>query len=367
MKLKRLVITGGHPTPALAVIDEIREEYPDVSITFVGRRYVNHRETANSLEYQEIFARKIPFIHLAMKRGLWGLLSLPWYLSIALRILHKTKPDAILSFGGYVSVPICIAGYIFGVPIFLHEQTMIPGTANMWLAHLATRVMVSFPDTVRYFDKRKVLVTGNPLRKKIFISSGNANFAHLRKPIILVIGGNLGSHSINHHIFQLLFRLLADYSVIHQVGNVKEYHDWDKAQEAHIALPRELRERYHPMQHLATHDMAEVYKRADIVISRSGASTVTELIALRKPAVLIPLPWSARGEQEAHARLLSQAHVAEIFDQNHSSDELLSCIQKIGNNVQSYAANYDSLTTIYDPQAAKKILRTILETLSAKS
>ncbi len=121
------------------------------------------------------------------------------------------------------------------------------------------------------------------------------------------------------------------------------------------------------MQHLATKDMAEVYERADIIISRSGASTITELIALRKPAVLIPLPWSAHGEQEAHAKLLADAHVAEIFDQESTSDELLTCIQKIGNNVQSYSANFELLTNIYDPQAAKKILRTILETLSAKS
>lgn len=305
MKLGKLLITGGHPTPALAVVDEIREEYPALSITFVGRRYVNLRETANSLEFQEVFARKIPFIHLSMERGVWGMCALPWFLVVSLRILHIEKPDAILSFGGYISVPICIAGYLLGIPVFLHEQTMSPGTANTWLAHLATRVMVSFSDTVKYFDRRKVLVTGNPLRKRIFNRAGTANFAHLPKPILLVIGGNLGSHSINVHILKLLPQLLTHYSVIHQVGNVKEYRDWETVQEAHLALPRELRGRYHPMQHLATKDMAEVYERADIIISRSGASTITELIALRKPAVLIPLPWSAHGEQEA----LSLIHI----------------------------------------------------------
>ena len=113
--------------------------------------------------------------------------------------------------------------------------------------------------------------------------------------------------------------------------------------------------------------MADAYAHATLVISRSGANTVTELIALRKPAVLIPLPWSAHGEQKEHANLLSQAQVAEVFEQDHSSKELLTCVQKTMNNVQSYLDHYDSLTQIYNTQASEKILRVIRQTLSSRS
>ncbi len=364
MKLHKLLITGGHPTPALAVIDEILAHHPGIRVTFVGRRNVNTRERANSLEYQEVIARKIQFTHTSTMRGKRGVIELPYRTLQSIELLQTEKPDAVLSFGGYIGVPICIAAYLLKIPVFLHEQTMRPGTANIRLAKIASKVMISFPQTQKYFDKKKTVVTGNPIRQQMFHVSSTAKFAYLLKPIILVQGGNLGSHSVNIHIFSILPKLVEKYSVIHQVGNVKEFGDWENAQETHLSLPNELKNRYFPIQHLSTQEMAEAYAQAEIVISRSGASTITELIALRKPAVLIPLPWSAHGEQLAQAKLLAEAGVAEIFDQEKSSKELLGCIQKIADHVQSYSDHYDSFAQIYDPQAAEKILHTIRETLS---
>ena len=364
MKLHKLLITGGHPTPALAVIDEILTQYPSIRVTFVGRRNVNSLERAISLEYAEVIDRKIHFIHTPAKRGNKGIVELPYRTLQSIDLLQTEKPDAVLSFGGYIGVPICIAAYLLKIPIFLHEQTLRPGTANIRLAKIATKVMVSFPQTIKYFDKKKTVVTGNPLRQQMFHVSPTTKFAHLSKPIILVQGGNLGSHSVNLHIFSILSKLIEKYSVIHQIGNVKEFGDWENAQEAHLSLPNEFKNRYFPIQHLSTQEMAEAYSQAEIVISRSGASTITELIALRKPAVLIPLPWSAHGEQLAHAQLMAEAGVAEMFEQENSSKELLGCIQKIAEHVQSYSDHYDSFAQIYDPQAAEKILHTIRETPS---
>lgn len=322
---------------------------------------MNVREKADSLEYQEVSARNIRFIHTAAKRGSRGMVELPYHTLECISLLKKEKPDVILSFGGYISVPVCVAAYLLRIPFFLHEQTIRPGTANIRLARLATKVMVSFRQTAHYFEKDKVIVTGNPLRKNIVQNISSAKFSHLAPPIILVQGGNLGSHSINTHIFELLPQLVTKYSVIHQVGNVKEFGDWERAQETHLSLPDELKQRYFPVHHLTTGEMSEAYARADMVVSRSGASTITELIALKKPAVLIPLPWSAHGEQLAHAELLSQGGAAELFHQDTPSAQLLSCIQKIMNNVQSYIARYDQFNSIYDSQAAQKILKVIFD------
>jgi UDP-N-acetylglucosamine--N-acetylmuramyl-(pentapeptide) pyrophosphoryl-undecaprenol N-acetylglucosamine transferase len=367
MQLHKLLITGGHPTPALAVIDEIQAHHPSIQVTFVGRRNVNSRERSNSFEYQEVTLRKISFIHTSTKRGNRGVLELPYRTLQCVEILQSVRPDAVLSFGGYIGVPVSIAASLLKIPLFLHEQTIHPGTANIRLARLATKVMVSFPGSEKYFEKSKVVLTGNPLRMQLFEKPPTSRFAHLPPPVIFVQGGNLGSHSVNAHIFALLPQLVEKYSIIHQVGNVKQYGDWEHAQEAHLSLPDTDRSRYLPFQHLSTEHMADAYAQATLVISRSGANTVTELIALRKPAVLIPLPWSAHGEQKEHAILLSKAQVAEVFDQDHSSKELLSCIQKTMNNVQSYEDHYDSLAQIYNTQASEKILRVIRQALSSRS
>lgn len=360
MKPIKLLITGGHPTPALAVIDYLQSQNLDTSILFVGRRYVNSREHEDSFEYTEVMSRHIPFIHFSAERKLRGLIELPKKLVRALNIIRQEKPDRVLSFGGYVSVPICLAAHILHIPVFLHEQTLRPGVANVWIGKVSKKIMVTFPQTTSYFDKRKVVVTGNPVREAILHASYGGEFKQLRRPILFINGGNLGSHSINTHIYALLPELLTQFSVIHQVGNIQEYDDWEKAEETKAKLPTGLRDQYVIKQHLSTVEMGQALRQATIIVSRSGANTTMELIALHKPAVLIPLPWSARGEQQAQAQLLADAGTAEIFDQYESSDQLLVCIQKVADRVQSYIDHYESLDKFHQPKAAEYIAKTVL-------
>ncbi len=356
MHTRTILITGGHPTPALAVIDEAAKSHPSLRFVFAGRRHVNSRETGQSLEFQEIFDRKISFVEIHARRSWLGALTLPLEIVRAWTILNAVRPDAILSFGGYVGVPVCIAAYMRGIPIYLHEQTMRPGLANRRLALIARRVMVSFEDTMSYFSAQKVVCTGNPIRPSLLTHTKSKVFTDLTPPVILVVGGNLGSHSVNTHIFSILKELLKHCSVIHQVGNIEQYDDWGTAQSLHLSLPDDVRARYAPIQHLATSDIASVYRVADCIVSRSGASTVMELIALSKPAVLIPLPWSAYGEQSAQAELLAGASVAEIFRQDEQSTALLDRIKKVLENVQSYTRHYEALRTVFKPHAASHIL-----------
>lgn len=367
MVIERLLITGGHPTPALAVIDEIKKTDSHVKdVLFVGRRYVNNSERNNSFEYQEVTARKVPFIHFDAARGFFGLLQLPVRVIQSLIILSEYRPNAILSFGGYLSVPICVAAAVKRVPIFLHEQTLRPGRANRMLSSISRKVMISFPQTAEYFDKKKVILTGNPVREALKNSPRDHKFSSLRGPIIFINGGNLGSHSVNTHIFKILPNLVSDYTVIHQVGNIQEYGDWEYATELQLALPRKHQERYLPFHHLSTLDIAAAYKYADAIVCRSGANTIMELIALAKPAVLIPLPWSAFEEQRFHAKLLSDAGVCELFEQSGSGKQLMKSIQKVISNVQSYIHRYESLTHFYIPEAASLILETLTKDKTPK-
>ena len=363
-KLHTLLVTGGHPTPALAVIDALRVHRPRTRIVFVGRRTANEKEKSQTYEYQEISQRGLEFIHSTAKRGDRGLLELPYQIIKNIFLLNTVRPNAVLSFGGYISVPVCIAAYLLRIPFFLHEQTLQPGSANIRLARFACGVMVSYPQTMHHFKHAHVVCTGNPIRQSFRNhSSGKNVFSHLASPIIFILGGNLGSHAINMHVFNLLPKLLTDFSVIHQVGNIKQYNDWDKAMQHHVGLSPELARKYLPIEHLNSHDISQAYQVADLVVSRSGASTTTELIARKKPAVLIPLPWSAYGEQKKHALLLADAHAAIIFDQDKPSDELFACIQTMHKNVQSYSNAYDSIAHFYDPQATQKIIRTLEKAL----
>lgn len=364
MKVNKILITGGHPTPALAVIDYVQASFPDVRLVFVGRRHANPQEKMDSFEYQEVLGRKIPFVNFAAERGIRGVVELPQRFLQALSMLRDEKPDVVLSFGGYLSVPVCFTAFVLGIPIYLHEQTLCPGIANEWIGKIAQKIMVSFPQAGASFDPKKTIMTGNPIRNTILDVRELGKFGTLQKPVLFVNGGNLGSHSINTHIFALLPQLTQRFSIIHQLGNIQEYGDWQKATRAQSKLPPELRDRYVIQKHLTSDEMGKAFACADIVVSRSGANTTMELIALRKPAVLIPLPWSARNEQRAQAELLSEAGAALIFDQYGDSAQLLMHIQTVYEHVQSYIDHYESLHTLYQPKAAEHIAKTILSDTS---
>ena len=363
MQPKKIVITGGHVTPALAVIDVIRRTHPETELVFVGRKYNNNNENTESFEYKEITHRSIQFYHLITGRftravsfqTLRDIIAVPYGFYSAWRILQFEKPDLVFSFGGYLAYPVAIVASWLGIPVFTHEQTIHPGLANQKIAAVASRIFISFPESIRFFPPDKTSVTGNPIRESIFIAKQSINIPE-DVPCIYVTGGSLGAHAINQHIEQILNDLLTDYVVIHQTGNLREYNDYERLSNYRNSLPEEKRERYIIKTHVEDDEIGTIFRACDVVVSRSGANTFFELIALKKPAVLIPLPLAAFDEQHKHASILKEAGAAELFQQSQPSEQLLQAIATIIGNKSVYERAYEKLEKTYNTKAAERIV-----------
>lgn len=366
-KVKKILITGGHVTPALAVIDRIKERSKYTHLVFVGRKYTSEKEKhVESFEYKEVTARKVPFIHLSTGR-LTRLLSLRSFLNIfqipkgllaAWNILKQEKPDAVLSFGGYIALPIAICAKLQKIPVFTHEQTIVPGLANKYISLFADTIFLSFPESAMYFKGKNIILSGNPIRQSV-LTGKKMNLG--KEPCIYVTGGSLGAHAVNVLIEEILSELLEKYFVIHQTGNVKEFNDYERLAKLRDALPQELKERYILKEHVTDDEIGGIYKTADVVVGRAGANTFFEVVALKIPTVFIPLPWSANHEQELHAQIFRKHKTGEIVHQSEGSAQLLKIIQQILTKKEDYINHFNSLSSYNHTNAADIIINAVFK------
>ncbi len=361
----KILVTGGHLTPALTVIDRLAQE----EIIFVGRKYAFEREQTLSLEYKEITKRAIKFINLntgrinrsVSLRDFLSILRIPLGLYQGFQIIRQEKPDKILSFGSYLAAPIAFWAWLFRIPIFHHEQTIQPGLSSRFIALLAKRIFVSFEETLKYFPAYKTILTGNPIRSSILSVQNKPFNLEKNKPVIYVTGGSLGSHSINLQIENILPKLLKDFIVVHQTGDTKEYQDFEKLKKFRATLNSGLRNNYFLSKHFFENEIGYIYSQADIVIGRAGANTFFELLVLEKPTIFIPLPWSGHKEQQKQAAIFTQNGVGEIFPQSEKSEELSKLIYKMKRNLSEYKKNFKKLKFLYKKDAAETIVKELLK------
>ncbi len=362
----KVLITGGHLAPALALVDAILENSSH-EIVFVGRKYSLDYEDTESLEYKEVARRKIRFIHLSAgrfsrvfnMRSVQSVVRVPMGFWDAYHIVSSQKPDIIVSFGGYIALPIAFWGFILSIPVYTHEQTIHPGLTNRILGMFAKKVFLSFKDASRFFSSKKIIITGNPVRKKILHTVRETFKVSHDKPVIYVTGGSLGSHSINAHVKELLPKLLGRFSVIHQTGDTKEYHDFEDLKQVRNRLSPELKKRYILRKHFFDDEIGHVYNSCDFVVGRAGANTFFECVALSKPALFIPLPWSSFHEQEQHADIFKSYGTGEVFRQHDSSDILYKDIIHMSNHLEEYRSRFKALHYLYHPNATDIIIREI--------
>ena len=361
----KILITGGHLSPALAVIEEIGNQ---ADLVFVGRKYILDQDKNLSLEYQEITRRGLTFYHLQTGRFtrllnlrlFLNLFKIPLGLLQAIVILNKEKPDLILSFGGYIGFPICLIAYILGIPIFIHEQTIYPGLVNRLTGFFAQNIFIAFAESKKYFPSAKVILSGNPVRKAVLRPSKKPFNLQKSLPVLYFTGGSLGSHSLNQHLETILPELLTKYIVIHQAGRVSEYNDYQRLLLKRSKLNKILKARYYLRDHFFSDELGYIYSFTDLIVSRSGANTLFELIAWKKPAILIPLPWSGGQEQLKQAQLLQKAGVAEIFQQTQATKILAKLIAKVIAQLNFYQKNFKNVELLYQQNAAKTIVQKIL-------
>lgn len=367
----KLLITGGHLSPALALIDELQKTKKfEIDIVFVGRKYPLDLEQTLSLEYKEINKKNLIFISIEAGRltrsisvsSLISIVKIPLGFVQAFFIIYKQRPDLLMSFGGYLALPIVFWAYVFRIPIFTHEQTIRPGLANRLISFFSKKIFVAFEEVKNNFPKNKTYVSGNPVKPSIFKIFRKKPFEIKKdRPVIYVTGGSLGSHSINLHIKRILEPLLEKFIIIHQVGESKEYHDFEDLILMKKKLPKEKQKQYYLVKHFFDDQIGYVYSLADLVVGRSGANTFFELLALKKPALFIPLPWSSGREQQHHAEIFTKAGCGEIFHQIEPSEKLLRLIYQMISKIDYYQNNFKHLSGRYKKNVSKYLIDEIFE------
>lgn len=353
----RILIAGGHLTPALAVITALPK---DAKVLYVGRKHPLEGDHAISLEYQTILAHNIPFkeiktgrLQRSFTRHTFTTLSkIPQGFWEAKGIIEEFKPDIIVGFGGYVSVPLGMVGYLKKIPLLIHEQTLDAGLANKLLAKFAKKICVSWKSSEGYFPKDKTVLTGNPALSDIFSPLLERKKTHNRFQIV-VVGGSQGSHAINVLIEQILKKIIPYVTIIHQTGDATEYRDFDRLSELRNELSPENKLHYRITKFIQTQEMNSLLTDADLVITRGGMNTLATLLLLNKPALIFPL----NREQLKNALFFKNHGLGEVIMQKDAlPNVLLSKITGMINHITTYTNHEGTDELMIHAQACKRII-----------
>ena len=345
--MKRIILTGGgtagHVTPNIALLPRLKELNYDIH--YIG--------SYNGIEKELIEAFGIPYhgISSGKLRRYFSLQNFTDPFRVirgfgeAKKLIKLLKPDVIFSKGGFVSVPVVLAGKKCKVPTIIHESDMTPGLANKLSIPSATKVCCNFPETVSELPADKAVLTGSPIRQELL--SGNRQKAldftgfTDSKPVILVIGGSLGAVAVNEAVRRVLPNLLKDFQVIHLCGK-------NKVDPSLNGLDGYVQYEY------IKDELKDLFALTDIVISRAGANAICELLALHKPNLLIPLSANAsRGDQILNARSFERQGFSIVLEEEEvTKASLLEAVNKLYANRGTYmeamrnSGQHDSINTI---------------------
>lgn len=351
----KILVTGAHFTPAVATIEQLRK-MDQVEVVYVGRKTTLEGDKTQSVESQvlpSLGVKFIPIITGRLQRSLtiftfFSLLKIPIGFVQALFIVLSEKPDVILSFGGYVAVPVVIVGWFFSIPIIVHEQTFVSGLANRISSVFADKIAASFEENI--LKSEKVILTGLPIRQSIVEISNSKLKRNPGLPTVLVVGGNQGSHAINLAVEGCLKELTKKIVVYHQTGDSK-YKDFER-------LSRFENDNYKVFKFI-NDDWGKVLEKCDLVVSRAGINTLTELSLLGKPALLIPIP---NNEQNKNAKYFEMLGLVRVLPQSKLSAETL--LKNIGTMLKSldrFKEKAKETKKTIVPDAAKRLaLETML-------
>ncbi|MCI9162728.1 MAG: undecaprenyldiphospho-muramoylpentapeptide beta-N-acetylglucosaminyltransferase [Lachnospiraceae bacterium] len=337
--MKKIVLTGGgtagHVTPNLALLPSLKER--GYEIHYIGSYNGIERKLIEGagIEYNGISSGKLRR-YFDLKNFSDPFRVLKGYAE-ALKLIKKFRPDVVFSKGGFVAVPVVLAARHYKIPTIIHESDMTPGLANKICIPSAARVCCNFPETMAYLPSQKAVLTGSPIRKELLegdrLTGLNYSGLSASRPILLVIGGSLGSVTVNNAVRKLLPALLDTYQIIHICGK-------GNLDESLIGRNGYVQYEYvdTPLRHL--------FAAADLIISRAGANSICEFLALRKPNLLIPLSASAsRGDQILNARSFEKQGFSKVLEEEQINDDsLLSAIQELYQNRRQYIAAMEQST-----------------------
>lgn len=329
--MKHIILTGGgtagHVTPNIALLPSLSDA--DYQVSYIG--------SYTGIEKQLIENLKIPYYgissgKLRRYKSLKNLSDpfrvLKGYFE-ARALMKQLKPDIVFSKGGFVSVPVVLAAAHKRIPVIIHESDMTPGLANKIAMRSAKKICCNFPETLNFLPKEKAVLTGSPIRHELLLGNRLAGLKFCgfdsSKPIILVVGGSTGAVRVNEAVRAILPQLLKKYQVVHLCGKGKT-DDHLKHQTGYIQFE------------YVNKEMRDLFSIADIVISRAGANAICELLALKKPALLIPLSAGAsRGDQILNAKSFQEHGYSCVLEEELLTPEtLLTAVNDLYQNRNAY-------------------------------
>jgi len=339
--------TGGHLFPGIAVAEAFVEREMGNEVLFIG--------TKKGIETKVLRGGKFPLRTIQAKplkgRSLLGKLKAIWSIPMAIKeaylILKNFQPQLVLGVGGYASGPALIAAFLLGVKRAIHEQNVIPGMTNRILKWFSQRIFVSFEETKRYFPDEKMIVTGNPIRREIFKGVEKRKGDRFT---LLIFGGSAGAHRINKAMMEaleLLQEIKSFLRFFHQTG--REDMDW---------VSKGYRERgFEALVRPFFDDMATHYQLSDLVVCRSGASTVAELAVCGKAAIFIPYPYAAHNHQLINAQKLVDLGAAQMIRDEELNGPLLGqTIRHLYNHPEELTRMEEAIRQVGRPRAAQEIV-----------
>lgn len=318
--------TGGHIFPALSIANEIRRRYPEAEILFVGAEGRMEMERVPAAGYEIKGLPVCGFDRKYLLRNVKVLFKLWKSIRLAKKILKDFKPDIAIGVGGYASGPMLKAAQKKGIPTLLQEQNSYAGVTNKLLAKNAKRICVAYEGMERFFPEDKIVLTGNPVRRNLLECNATQEEARKamgidpEKATILIIGGSLGARTVNESIIGGLEKLGAAADDVQVVWQTGKFYD----QQCKEALAKSGVKNVIQMPFISNMDMA--YRAADLVISRAGASSISELQLLGKPSILVPSPNVAEDHQTKNALALANRDAAIMVTDAEAPEKLVDAM-----------------------------------------
>ena len=361
--------SGGHTSSAIAFWEELTAYCHDKQVNlesfYIGSYDGIEKEVSqkNNIPYYSISTGKLRR-YLSFKNFI-DIFKVFKGLFEALGILNKNNPDILFSTGGFVSVPVVIAGWLKKIPIVIHEQTISIGLANKIASKFATTVCLSFKESLKYFPKDKVILTGPLVRSNLTTGSAEKCRSLFKLsdnlPLIYITGGSQGSHLINNTIKAILPELLEYTNIIHQCGKTPNHDDFKILTEYREALPYRLKHRYTVLDYVQE-ELTDIYARTNLLIGRAGAGTVSEAIALKIPCIFIPLKIATKDEQTKNAKVIADVGGAIIIKEDDLNSEMLKDtilnLFESGNQLTLMKQAIENVSIDY---SSKKVLEIILK------
>lgn len=356
--------TGGHVFPGIAIADEISRREELAEVIFVGTEHGIERSVVPQEGYSIRFLRAEGIVGKSIVKKLRAGITVALSILDSYRIINELKPEAIIGVGGYASFGMVLTGRLLSIPTMITEQNSIPGLANKILGRFVDAICITYHESLTFFPKEKTFITGNPIRQEIV--KGERDKAYdlfsldKNRFTILVFGGSAGATKINKAIcdsFNYLTDLKDQIQFLHQTG--RSDIEW-------------VKESYRKWGFKGTvtpfiYEMPEAYAVSDLVISRAGATTLSEITAIGRPAILIPYPFAAARHQEENARKLTEIGAAKMILDDDLSGEILSEeIKKLFGNNNLRKEMERIVRSVGRPDAARQIVD-ILMSLCKKS